>query len=203
MERVQARADIEVCCRRATRRRRELESSIRRRDRRRIIREWALHRQDEIFGTDTINLTELQARRQKLSAELRQIEQEIRQLASTRQQTVHWQQVIDHAETFRRLLGDNLERLSFEERQAVAHCLIKKVIITGEEVDIHFILPFESSPQVINRQSKEPEGAPGHFYWLRLAHLLDSPVSGDCKLPCEPARAQRQPRSAIKNEKGA
>src|SRR5215813_3422215 len=27
-------------------------SLIRRRDRRRIIREWALHRQDEIFGTD-------------------------------------------------------------------------------------------------------------------------------------------------------
>jgi hypothetical protein len=28
-------------------------SAIRRRDRRRIIREWALHRQDGIFGTDT------------------------------------------------------------------------------------------------------------------------------------------------------
>jgi len=40
------------CCR-ATRRRRELESSIRRRDRQRIIGEWALHRQDWVFGTDT------------------------------------------------------------------------------------------------------------------------------------------------------
>jgi hypothetical protein len=74
-------------------------------------------------------------------------------------------------------LGDNLERLSFEERQAVTHCLIKKVIITGEEVDIHFILPFESSPQAINRQSKEPEGAPGHFYRLRLAHLDAVPTA--------------------------
>src|SRR5262249_49920483 len=36
----------------ATRRRHEIESSIRRRDRRRIIREWALHRQDVVFGTD-------------------------------------------------------------------------------------------------------------------------------------------------------
>jgi hypothetical protein len=36
----------------ATRRRGEIESSIRRRDRRRIIREGALHRQDEIFGMD-------------------------------------------------------------------------------------------------------------------------------------------------------
>jgi hypothetical protein len=37
----------------ATRRRRELESSIRRCDRRHNIREWALHRQDGIFGTDS------------------------------------------------------------------------------------------------------------------------------------------------------
>src|SRR5215510_731331 len=36
----------------AARRRRDLESSIRRRDRLRIIREWAPHRQDGIFGTD-------------------------------------------------------------------------------------------------------------------------------------------------------
>ena len=35
-----------------TRRRRVIELSIRRRDRRRIIGEWALHRQDGIFGTD-------------------------------------------------------------------------------------------------------------------------------------------------------
>ena len=37
----------------ATRRRRELEASIRRRDRRRIIVECAIHRQDEIFDTDS------------------------------------------------------------------------------------------------------------------------------------------------------
>jgi hypothetical protein len=37
----------------ATRRRRVIELSIRRRDRRRIIGEWALHRYDGIFGTDS------------------------------------------------------------------------------------------------------------------------------------------------------
>jgi hypothetical protein len=52
MEGPPARAEIDVHCCIATRRRREIESSIRRRDRRRIIREWALHRQDEIFDTD-------------------------------------------------------------------------------------------------------------------------------------------------------
>jgi hypothetical protein len=85
------------------------------------------------------------------------------------------------------LLGDNLERLSFEERQAVAHGLIKKVIITGEEVDIHFILPFESSPQAIDRQAKEPEGVPGHFYRLRLAHLHTNQVIKKLQRVCLPS----------------
>src|SRR5262249_1995154 len=49
-----ARAEISVHCCRATCRRPEFESSIRRRDRHLIIREWALHSQDGIFGTDRI-----------------------------------------------------------------------------------------------------------------------------------------------------
>jgi site-specific DNA recombinase len=140
-----------------------------------LQRRQRIERQDQrlldAYQIEIINLSELQARRQKLSAELQQIEMEIRQLANVREQTIHWKQVIENAETFHRLLGDNLDRLSFEERQAVSQCLIKKVTVTGEEVDIHFVLPFESTPQAVNRQSKEPEGAPGHFYRLRLAHL--------------------------------
>lgn len=143
-----------------------------------LQRRQRIERQDQrlldAFQNEIIELAELRTRRQKLSAELQQIEQEIRQLASTQQQTVHWQQVIENAETFRTLLGDNLDRLSFEERQAVAQCLIKKVVVTRGEVDIHFVLPFESSPQVSNRSVKEPEGTPGNFYRLRLADF-DAP----------------------------
>lgn len=132
-----------------------------------------LERQDQrlldAYQSDAINLAELQARRQKLATERQQIEQEMRTLAETRQQTVHWQAVIGNAETFRRLLGDNLTRLSFEERQTVAQCLIKKVIVTGEDVDIHFVLPFELTPQAIPHAAKESEGTPGNFYRLRLA----------------------------------
>jgi site-specific DNA recombinase len=138
-----------------------------------LQRRQRVERQDErlldAYQAEIINLSELQVRRQKLSVELKQIEQEIRQLANNRHQTIHWQQVIDNAETFRHLLGDNLEQLSFEERQAVARCLINKVVVTGEDVDINFVLPFESAPQVSKCSIREPEGALGHFYRLRLA----------------------------------
>ena len=140
-----------------------------------LQRRQRLERQDQrlldAYQAEIITLRELQTRRQKLTATLQQIEQESRQLAHTRQQSVQWQQVIDNATTFRQLLGTNLAQLSFEERQAIAQCLISKVVVTGEDVDVHFLLPFDSTPQVVQRLRKAPEGAPGHFYRLRLAHF--------------------------------
>src|SRR5215831_1513794 len=140
-----------------------------------LQRRQRIERQDQrlldAYQAEIITLRELQTRRQKLAATLQQIEQESRQLAHTRQQSVQWQQVIDNATTFRQLLGTNLARLSFEERQAIAQCLISKVVVTGEDVDVHFLLPFDATPQVAQRLSKAPEGTPGHFYRLRLAHF--------------------------------
>ena len=125
----------------------------------------------DAYQAEIISLDELHSRRRKLLAELQQLEQEQQQLARTQQQTLHWQQVIAHIETFRHLLGNNLGQLSFEERQAVAQCLIRKVVVTGEQVDISYILPFVFAPQVCHRPPDVPEGTPGHFYRLRLAHL--------------------------------
>jgi hypothetical protein len=92
---------------------------------------------------------------------------------------------MEHAETFRRLLGTNLDRLSCEERQAVAHCLISKVVVTAEPVDISYALPFEGAPQVVDRPGSTPEGTPGHFYRLRLAHLdaIAQAVDGSIERP--------------------
>jgi hypothetical protein len=134
-----------------------------------------IERQDQrlldAYQAEIITLRELQTRRQKLAATLQQIEQESRELARTRQQRVQWQQVIDNATTFRQLLGANLVQLTFEERQAIAQCLISKVVVTGADVDVHFLLPFDSTPQVDQRLRKAPEGAPGYFYRLRLAYF--------------------------------
>src|SRR5262245_59554239 len=66
------------------------------------------------YQAEFINLEELQSRRRPLAAETAQIEQERQQIASAQQQTIHWRPVIEHTETFRHLLGQNLESLSFE-----------------------------------------------------------------------------------------
>ena len=36
-------------------------------------------------------------------------------------------------------------------------------------LDIHYVLPFVEAPQVGQRPASVPEGAPAHFYRLRLA----------------------------------
>jgi hypothetical protein len=125
----------------------------------------------DAYQAEIINLDELRSRRQRITQALQQIEQERQQLAQTQQQTAHWQQVIENVDTFRQLLGDNLEQLSFEERHAVVQCLVSNVIVTGEHVDIYYALPFELAPQLCHHASGVPEGTPGHFYRLRLAHL--------------------------------
>jgi site-specific DNA recombinase len=142
----------------------------------------------DAYQTEVITLSELQLRRQKLTTELQQLDRELQQLTHTQQQTLHWQAVIDHVDHFRHLLGKNLDRLSFPDRQTVAQCLIKKVVVTGEQVDIFYVLPFDQPPQVYNRSTQPPEGTPGHFYRLRLADL--DPRSEP--IPTGVARARRQ-----------
>jgi len=145
-----------------------------------LQRQQRLERQSQrlldAYQAELLSLSELQVRRQRLTTELQQVEQERQQLVRSQQQTIHWQQVIENAEYFRQLLGENLEQLSFEEQQAVAQCLISKVVITGDQVDIFYTLPFESAPQVCDSTKHKPEGTPGHFYRLRLAHFDRPPL---------------------------
>ena len=136
----------------------------------------------DAYQTDIITLSELQTRRHKLTAEGERLEQESQQLAASQQQTVHWQQVMTHAERFRQLLGDNLEQLTFEDRQAVAKCLIQQVVVTGEQVDISYVLPFEFAPQLWHSATEQIEGTSDYFYRLRLAdhRSLCRPQRLDC-----------------------
>jgi site-specific DNA recombinase len=107
----------------------------------------------DAYQAEIITLRELQLRRGKLQEEIHRLDQDIGQFARSCSEALHWQQIIEHADCFRHLLGENLERLSFADRQTVMQCLIKKVVITGEHVDIYYIFPFDQSPQVYNSRA--------------------------------------------------
>jgi hypothetical protein len=50
-------------------------------------------------------------------------------------------------------------------------CLVRNVVVTGEDVDISYVLPFEGTPQAADGPGSMPEGTSGHVYRLRLAHF--------------------------------
>jgi len=127
----------------------------------------------DAYQNDILSLEELRSRRQTITSELRQIDHERQRLAHSQQQKIHWQQIIKHAEHFGQLLGANLEALSFEERQVVVQCLISRVVVTGEQVDIYYALPFVGLPQSGQESTRGGKGTPGDFYRLRLADRDD------------------------------
>ena len=77
--------------------------------------------------------------------------------------------MIDNVNLFRQLIGKNLNSLSFEEKQVIAQCLIEKVIVTGEDVDIYHILPFEEPPRLVNEKNNASKSDSVNFYVLRTA----------------------------------
>jgi site-specific DNA recombinase len=129
-----------------------------------------LQRLLDAYQAEAITLSELQARQEKLRTEEVQLKAEITRLTHTREQSIQWQQVHANVDHFCRLLGKNLDCLPFADRQAVTRCLIRKVVVTGEQVDIYYAFPFEFPPQVWQGTARQPEGAAGQFYCLRLSH---------------------------------
>jgi hypothetical protein len=135
----------------------------------------------DAYQHDIISLEELQRRRQAITNELHPIDQECQGLVRSQQQKLHWQQIIDHADCFRKLLGDNLEVLSFEECQEVAQYLRSRVVVTGEQVGIYYALPFVDHPQSRPASTEGDEGTPGDFYRLRLVHRNDQRPAEECE----------------------
>ena len=86
-----------------------------------------------------------------------------------RDTTIKWDHIADNIGQFRALLGQNVDQLSFEDRQAVVQLLVEKVVVHPDgAVDVHHVLPFEEQPVVADQKKK---GIQGEFYVLRLKHL--------------------------------
>jgi hypothetical protein len=129
-----------------------------------------LQRLLDAYQAEAITLSELKARQEKLRTEEVQLQAELDQLIRTRERTIEWQQGHANIDHFCRLLGENLDHLPIAARQVVTRCLIRKVVVPGEQVDIHYAFPFEFPPQVWQGTPRPLEGATGQFYCLRLSH---------------------------------
>jgi len=121
----------------------------------------------DAYQIDVITLTELSSRRKRIEADIQLLNTEEKNLLEQQQKVIHWKEVIDNVNLFRQLIGKNLNSLSFEEKQVIAQCLIEKVVVTEEDVDIYHILPFEEPPRLVNEKNNASKSDSESFYVLR------------------------------------
>ncbi|HSF30714.1 MAG TPA: recombinase family protein [Candidatus Tectomicrobia bacterium] len=132
-----------------------------------------LQRLIDAYQQEVITLQDLSARREQITQRLKGLVQERHNLEQQRDTTIKWEHIANNVAQFRALLGSNIERLSFEDRQAVVQLLVEKVIVYQDgAVEVHHVLPFEEQPVAADQKKK---AVPAEFYVLRLKHF-DEPT---------------------------
>ena len=114
-----------------------------------------LQRLIDAYQQDVLTLQDLATRREQITQRLKGLEQERKQIEHQRDTTIKWEHLANHIEHFRTLLGSNVDRLSFEDRQAVVQLLVEKVVVSRDgAVEVHHVLPFEDEPMAAGQKKK-------------------------------------------------
>lgn len=129
----------------------------------------------DAYQQEVITLMELKNRRKKLEADIERLRTEENQFTQQEHKLIGWKQLMDNVEKFTSLIGKNLDDLGFEDRQVLVQCLIEKVVVTGEDVDIFYVLPFAEPPRLLYNDGNGSKEELGQFYRLRLAGLHHVP----------------------------
>lgn len=128
-----------------------------------------LQRLIDAYQQDVLTLQDLATRRAQITQRLQGLAQERTQIEQQRDTTVKWEHIAQNIEHFHALLGNNMDRLDFVDRQAVVQLLVEKVVVSREgTVEVHHVLPFEEQPVAADPKKKV---VPAEFYVLRLQHL--------------------------------
>jgi len=133
-----------------------------------------LQRLIDAYQQEVLTLHDLATRRAQITQRLQGLAQERTQIEQQRDTTVKWEQIAQNIEHFHALLGNNIDRLDFVDRQAVVQLLVEKVVVSRDgAVEVHHVLPFEEQPVAADPKKK---AVPAEFYVLRLQQLHGPPI---------------------------
>jgi site-specific DNA recombinase len=129
----------------------------------------------DAYLAEIITLAELQRKRQDLDRRQASLLTQQRQLDATAGQRLELQAIADGIERFCQTVRAGLAAATFEQRRLLAELLIDRVIVTGDQVEIRYVLP------------TAPGGPHRPFCQLRKDHLdppelvvgADDEVGGD------------------------
>ncbi len=140
----------------------------------------------DAYLAQVIGLDELQRKRQELDRRQATLAAQQRQLQATTGQRLELTAVADGIERFCQTIRTGLATATFTQRRQLAELLIDRVIVTGDQVEIRYVLPTTAD-------------APHRpFCQLRKDHLDPPPGHGDGDQPGQrdrpgcPAPVERQ-----------
>src|SRR5215471_5426218 len=113
----------------------------------------------DAYLAGVVGLDELQRKRQELDRRHDTLLAQQRQLEATAEQRLELQAVAEGIERFCQTIRAGLATATFTQRRQLAELLIDRVIVTGREVEIRYVLP------------TSPEGPHQPFCHLRKDHL--------------------------------
>jgi site-specific DNA recombinase len=121
----------------------------------------------DAYLAEVLQLAELQHKRHDLDRRRATLLAQQRQLDAAAQQRLETRDIASGIEAFSQTIRDGLATATFAQRRLLAELLIDRVIVTGSEVEIRYVLP------------TSPEGPHRPFCQLRKDHLHRPPHPGD------------------------
>jgi len=121
----------------------------------------------DAYLAEVIGLPELQRKRQDLDRRHATLLAQQRQLDAAAGRRLELRVVTDGIEAFCRTVRAGLATATFEQRRQLAELLIDRVIVTGDQVEIRYVLP------------TSPDGPHRPFCQLRKDHLNEVPGGVD------------------------
>ena len=129
------------------------------------------------YLAEVIGLPELERKRQELDRRHATLAAQQRQLDAVAGQRLQLQAVADGIESFCQAVRAGLATATIDQRRQLAELLIDRVIVTGDQVEIRYVLP------------TSPDGPHRPFCQLRKDHL-DGPPPG---VPLDDLGSRRLP----------
>jgi site-specific DNA recombinase len=108
-----------------------------------------LERLTEAYLGEIIPLAEYQRRRKDLEQREEALASQERQLQAESRQRMELAGVADSIEDFCERVRSGLAEATFEQRRKLVELLIDRVIVTGEEVEIRYVIPTDPSSEQV------------------------------------------------------
>lgn len=106
-----------------------------------------VERLTEAYLAGILPLEEYKRRRQELEQKQAALANQMRQIEASAKKQIELAGVAKSMEEFCQRVSQGLEQASFEQKRHLVELLIDRVIVTGEEVEIRYVIPTSSSSE--------------------------------------------------------